>query len=129
MNKMTEEEIIDILENVIIFKNTSDKFTDLDLNAIQGLLDLYNKQKEKLKAYEIKKENVAFVMRQYGKTNNIIKEYISKDKIREKIKELKKECIDCSYRKMLNCKKQCTIGGTTKVLKELLNEEGDPDAK
>lgn len=61
---------------------------------------------------------------------NMINElYISKDKIKDKIKELKKECVDCRYRKMLNCKKQCTIGGTIKALKELLNEEGEPDAK
>lgn len=48
--------------------------------------------------------------------------FVNKNKIRDKIKELKKECIDCRYRKMLNCEKQCTIGGTIKALEDLLKE-------
>ena len=49
---MNEEDIIDILENVFIFKNTNDKFTKLDLEAINGLLKLYKQEKEKNKKLE-----------------------------------------------------------------------------
>lgn len=91
---MTEEEIIDILENVYIFKNTSDKFTDLDLNAIQGLLDLYNKQKETIInqeriIMEQEKEINKYKNQEYGKLFN--GRYISKDKIRKEIEETEKE--------------------------------------
>ena len=49
--------------------------------------------------------------------------YVSKDKIRDKIKELKIECNKfCELGKMLDCNTQCTIGGTIKALEDLLKE-------
>lgn len=69
---MTEEDIIDILENLFIFKNTSDKFTDLDLNAIKGLLDLYKKEKEKNRKI---KESLTFRVGKSRKKENHTMEY------------------------------------------------------
>ena len=49
--------------------------------------------------------------------------YISKDKIRDKIKKLKIECNKfCELGKILDCNTQCTIGGTIKALEDLLKE-------
>lgn len=75
---LSEEEIIDVLENVFIWKNTNDKFTRLDLNAIKGLLDLYNQEKEKNKKLEEVINNLAKAIKFMGtnkelKTEDIIK--------------------------------------------------------
>lgn len=56
--------------------------------AIQGLLDLYNKEKEKNKRI---KDGVLIVGRRNGKSAEqkiILDKYISKDKIKAKIEEL-----------------------------------------
>lgn len=58
-NNMSEEEIIEYLKEVISWhrKNTPDRVYALnnkDIEMIQGLLDLYNKEKEKNKKIEDK---------------------------------------------------------------------------
>ena len=45
---MSEEEIINVLSYQLNMKNT-DVYTPINYDAIQGLLDLYNKQKEEIK--------------------------------------------------------------------------------
>lgn len=108
---MSEEEIIEIVneiknhqiavfdpkENIQITRNY---FTEKQRQALQGLLDLYNKEKEKNKKLEIELEikkycKVDELTRDLIYYKNLAKEYqgncISKDKIRERIKELEKE--------------------------------------
>lgn len=75
---MSEEEIIKILNSYTTDLYHSYK-GDVILKAIKGLLDLYNKEKEKNKEL-IKKYMEAESIKFW---NN----YISKDKIKEKIKE------------------------------------------
>lgn len=118
---MSEEEIIDILENVFIFKNTSDKFTDLDLNAIKGLLDLYNKQKQELDSVkeiyytQSEVEQLANGIRVLGTnpditTEEIIKEFTEKPITEEYMEEFKSRYIS-----------------KDKVLKEIGYEEDDEE--
>ena len=55
---MSEEEIIRNVKRIIEYKVISNYINDNDSRAIQGLLDLYNKEKEKnKKAKEFIKEN------------------------------------------------------------------------
>lgn len=103
---MSEEEIIKILKeiNVVDFFNTyTDNTTDFSeprkyCDAIEGILDLYNKEKEKNKELEEK-------LQQYKKIEEIVntitdddirnaiknaeKDYILKSKVKEKIDFLK----------------------------------------
>lgn len=68
--------------------------------AIEGLYNLYNKEKEKNEKIQLKIEakekehenDMSLIDKIKGDYLNIIKErYVSKDKIREKIKELEKD--------------------------------------
>lgn len=113
---MSEEEITKILQELIDmvkeygFDYTVEEAVVInknEYNAIQGLLDLYNKEKEKntelqnyMKEYLIPKSTI-----------NLL--YISKDKIREKIKEYDglKEMDMQAYEEQI------------RPLKELLEEE------
>ena len=80
---MSEEEIMLEIEEIKRIDRT--RFTSSELQAIQGLLDLYNKEKEKnkecIKTGDLERA-VGFLM-----NNNDLSNYISKDKIREKITE------------------------------------------
>lgn len=51
---MNEEEIIRNVKRIIEYKVISNYINNNDSNAIQGLLDLYNKEKEKNKKIEDK---------------------------------------------------------------------------
>ena len=51
---MNEEEIIRHVKRIIEYKVISNYINNNDSNAIQGLLDLYNKEKEKNKNIEDK---------------------------------------------------------------------------
>lgn len=88
MNKLSEEEIIKILKDTIsLFNNDTHCFTHSDnerVEAIKGLLDLYNKEKEKNK----KLNNLIYTKLKLNIIENGICQidYISKDKIKEKIK-------------------------------------------
>lgn len=59
---MNEEEIINKVEEIIEYSKLSTDIGFVDqtdkVNAIQGLLDLYNKEKEKNKKYENKIKDV-----------------------------------------------------------------------
>ena len=83
--KLSEEEIIKILtDDVIAYGVGHEKYEE----AIQGLLDLYNKEKEKR---EISEENHKVLS--LDLVLEINKKYISKDKIKELIEN---ELIDIS---------------------------------
>lgn len=105
--KLSEEEIINRLNSIIYashtvyFKNYELMYQDVE--AIQGLLDLYNKEKEKR---EIAEENHKVLCLDLGQAlkglglpeDTIIadelvleinRKYISKDKVKEKINFLK----------------------------------------
>jgi hypothetical protein len=89
---MSEEEIIDIAEKIADF-GWSD-YDDFEKNkkAIQGLLDLYNKEKRKNKRYLKYLVNKDKHYESVLECLEIEKEqdYISKDKIRERIEEIRK---------------------------------------
>ena len=85
---MSEEEIIKILKDTIsLFNNDTHCFTHSDderVGAIQGLLDLYNKEKEKNKKLEKqmgKDLDVVYLQGVYNERDRW------KSKIREKIEE------------------------------------------
>ena len=109
---MSEEEILDIMNNLTLYEydfSIESKYVEghdeiaerMGNEAIQGLLDLYNKEKEKNAS--LKKEIKLM------KSININDNYISKDKIKQKIKELEEKS---DY---WNCDE-------IEILKELLEE-------
>ena len=89
--------------------------------AIQGLLDLYNQEIQK---NEIIKNSVLIIARRNGKTVEhelILKEYISKDKIRELIKEL--DNIESEYSKKIIVAPTGLITGVVQfAFRDLLEE-------
>lgn len=133
---MSEEEIIDDLEDFLMVNQIIERFIDetagtrqfdvasmskKDYLAIQGLLDLYNKQKEKNKAIEVARKDLPkdvelVVVTKEDFEINFGSEYISKDKIKAKIEELEniKLCGDKFYKHLTEMK--------IKVLQELLEE-------
>lgn len=92
---MNEKEIIEILKRDMFM------FSCEQEEAIQGLLDLYNKEKEKniellvkldmKKILFARKDHITkeILCEYYIRKDEIDKDYISKDKIREKIKEIR----------------------------------------
>lgn len=87
---LSEEEIIKICKKRIKQLGLDFAITNLDLQAIQGLLDLYNKQKDKIKELEMKHSLELIGKEEEIKANmsEIIEHYyISKDKIREMKKD------------------------------------------
>jgi lipopolysaccharide biosynthesis regulator YciM len=90
---MSEEEIMKILKDKVelwdkqrpeySFSEIVDEI-DKENKAIQGLLDLYNKEKEKNASLQ---KEIKLM-----KSININDNYISKDKIREKINYYRKYC-------------------------------------
>lgn len=131
MNKMTEEEILNQIE--------SDKyvgeFYGITEEAIQGLLDLYNKRKETMKSQE------KIIMEQEKQIQNYKKQvfgdilkgnYISKDKIKDLIKELEENIKNYNeasyYDPFYNTDYIARVNAQIIILKGLL-KEGDPNAK
>ena len=101
-DKLSEEEIIERINKIAFYPIITDKkviISRKDIEAIQGLLDLYNKEKEKNKILELAKipylegEIMAY------KENDAVQRkmlndafdrgWIHKDKVRERIRELK----------------------------------------
>lgn len=85
---MSEEEAIGICKNIIRAINGDTCYINYskeqDKEAIETLLDLYNKQKEEIE--ELKKPK--YIMNfETGSVTKIDNDFISKDKIREFIKE------------------------------------------
>lgn len=108
---MSEEEIIKILKeiNVVDFFNTyTDNTTDFSeprkyCDAIEGILDLYNKEKEKNKELEEK-------LQQYKKIEEIVNT-ITDDEIRNAIKNAEKDYIPKSKVKELAKKYEFALNG------------------
>lgn len=132
MCKFNEDEIIkyanDIINATFIEATLQDKDGNIieqglvNKDVIKGLLDLYQKEKEKnaslqkeIEKYKKVIDNRDFTWKQkYEETFEYVnKEFISKDKIREKIKEYKglKEIDKMAYEEQI------------KPLQELLEEE------
>lgn len=86
---MSKEEINEIIKDFMELKeiHSSDSlrksYLSIYKEAIQGLLDLYNKEKEKYIFEKVAKEEV----------EELLEDSISKDKIREKIKDLEDNMI------------------------------------
>lgn len=57
----------------------------------------------------------------YGVINNK-SNMINTLKIKEKIESLELQCKLCNIKNLIDCKTQCTIGGTKNILKELMEE-------
>lgn len=73
---MSEEEIIENVNELISWKGKNVEIRDYEIESIQGLLDLYNQTKKKLTEYENQMD-----------LDYVDENYVSKEKIREKIKE------------------------------------------
>lgn len=100
---MSEEEIIESVKYHILLEYNG--FCNIDKVSLQGLLDLYQKEKEKNKELEKKYKEKNKLLKTYKGNlpknveliclckddfeRNISTDYISKDKIREQIKGLK----------------------------------------
>lgn len=88
--------------------------------AIQCLLDLYNKEKEKnkkLNKYIEDRSKIGKDIQTYINKDYVNQEYINKDKIRDKIKELKQQIIENKY---VECKEENE--DMIELLQELLEE-------
>ena len=115
---MSEEEIIEIIKDFLDLReiHSSDAMTKSFLSiykeAIQGLLDLYNNEKEKNKELEDELEDWKFT------TKYVENNYISKDKINLKIEEyeeiLRSSIIKDDYKK--------EVEHIIRILKELKGE-------
>lgn len=125
---MSEEEIMQGINKTIRFMKEELKadhscFTIQELWAVNGLLDLYQKEKEKNKELEKKLANRIELL-----DYMISKDYISKDKIKAKIhafKEIKKEILSCEN-KLAKASITYDIVRNDyceKMLKDLLEEE------
>lgn len=87
---MSEEEIIEIVQdyiNYIRFKENARYSINQWFMAIEDLLDLYNKEKEKNQ--KILSDNIETFQKLFAE--EISKIYINKDKIKEKIEERKEK--------------------------------------
>lgn len=122
MVRVKEEEIKEVLENVVRTNKYSGLYTTVDVitDAIQGLLDLYEKEKEKNIYLTQELETRKWVkVKENGEVEPAF--YISKDKIRELAKKYEYvgngyDCTTASY------KESQDIGRYIAYL-ELLKEE------
>lgn len=88
---MSEEKIIKIIkEKIILDFNCYNPIDKVELEAIQGLLDLYQQEKEKNKGLiEGQVKTIETLIQP-----ELFKKYISKDKIRELKKSLQEQITD-----------------------------------
>lgn len=68
-----EEKIIDVLENIFIYKDTYDKFTKLDLECVHDVVYLYKQKKEENEEMQEKLEEIQEKLKEEIQTKN---EYI-----------------------------------------------------
>ena len=115
-------------ENRIIFeveKYIESKYADgrASTEAIRGLLDLYQQQKEKNKELtEIKQQKLSkYLHENLWICKDLSENYIHKHKIREKIEELEEE--QKEYKRSKEWEIQDDIVAQINILKELLKEE------
>lgn len=67
MSKLSEEEIINIIENVLSNKEIGLlEATDTFYQAIQGLLDLYQKEKEEIKKLIKRNKELEEIFKQFN---------------------------------------------------------------
>ena len=130
---MSEEEAIKILENKVEkskkIEIRNNPMLDIvyeiitENRAIETILDLYNKEKEKNKKYQGIENGTTIIFKskaKYVREDRIEKYYINKNKIREKIKDLKKEQEE--YKDSQEWEIQDDIVAQIEVLEELLGE-------
>lgn len=106
-NELTEFDILKTIHDIVTkykyaqyTKNPIPIIVSKEIQALEGLLKLYNKEKEKNKT--IKNARFYVVGRRTGKEaaqRIILKEYISIDKINEKIEKLSDELQKAEYLK------------------------------
>ena len=126
MSELSEEQIINSINPIVNARKThkDDNLYSLQLNAyqldiIQGLLDLYQKEKEKnkelnkLKGFEMLD---IFNMGKESSRQRIKHDWVEKDKIREKLKE-EQERLKAGFGKMY----EENLGNSaTRILQDLL---------
>lgn len=94
---MKEQEIIEIIEEISKDAQIYDCLDYDEIDAIEGILDLYKRQKDRIKELEeeverrIEKEalDYRYVDKNMMRKDIIQRDYIPKSKIKEKIEELK----------------------------------------
>lgn len=140
MNKLSEEEIINAIKPIVNARKThkDNELYSLQLNAyqldvIEALLDLYNQEKEKNKELTLitnqydsfpkynKKQSIIIASPDYFQNGTFVKKFISKDKIKEKIKENKKMTNVIPTENNYTYKELMKYG--IDILQELLEEE------
>lgn len=124
---MSENEIIyqikDLIKDRESYFTSTDEEDDIfrkDKQALEGIIDLYNEEKEKNASL---KKQIKLMQ-----SINITENFIEKSKIREKIESIKKDCEKCRFKETgiceeLNKNNQCTQGTMLETLQELLEEE------
>lgn len=118
MSNLSEEEIIKKIKRYI---NGKDTMKETLVRAIQGLLDLYNKEKEKNK--KLKEKCKELIKEKQELTTILEDDVIHKNKIKEKLEEINKE-----YFKKLSKQKKlmeqnilgCQRYAMENILRELL---------
>lgn len=119
---MSEEEIIDIIEEILqdpfvyFSQDSSYESVQIRANAIEELLKNYKQQQKEIEELKKPKYLAHFEDNKITKIELINNDFISKDKIREKIKELK-QIIEFEKPTYENC-----LEYTIDILKELLEE-------
>ena len=135
VNYMSEEEIIKKLERYI---NGKDTMKETLVKAIQGLLDLYQREKEsdtkhlaeigqlRTELCAEKEKNKELIEGQVETLEKILqpqllKKYVSKDKIKEKLEEINKEYFK-KLSKQKNLMEQNILGCQRYAMENILRE-------
>ena len=114
VNLSEEEKIVDRVSMIDQWKTSGDIYTQDELNAIGELLDLYYKQQKEIEALKLIHETYKEVINKG--------EFITKDKIKNKIKEIN-ETYEELEEDELGRKEYYYPGYTIDILEELLKEE------
>ena len=130
--KLEEKKAIEILEAVGIECNGIDVYKTIK-NLIENQQKENGELRQRIKELEIitnqynayktyNNDKIIIADKQYFDKGIFTEQYINKGKIREKIEKLELECKICNVSNLIDCKKQCTIGRSIEVLKELLED-------
>ena len=110
---MSEEEILKNIKELIQWND----YNTYKI-ALQGLLDLYNKEKEKNINQFTEIESLKYAMPNMKHIDIINQNYISKDKIKREIEELQSMIVDVYWKEF-----QTVVNFAIKELQELLEED------